>query len=85
MRIVSKISTNYRDPLPPGKLSLRWIQNRCSVQAYVAGSSLPGCSGENEEACLIRLFSYYKYDGREVWAKDKTGPYLVRKESKKND
>ena len=80
MRIVSKIPTLSRDPLPPGKLTLRWVRSRCMVQAYVAGRYLLCASGQDEEEAMEQLGVYYKDDGREVWARDANGPYVYRKE-----
>ena len=51
LQLFSKLSaspdTAMKLPLPKGKLTIRYIKNRCVDQIYVAGKYLDGANGES--------------------------------------
>ena len=58
----SGITRSEKQPLPDGKVSVRWNQGRGVYQLYVGGKYVDAVSGNNMDEVVEQLDSYYDYD-----------------------
>lgn len=53
---------NQKQPLPEGKMTMRWVQSRAVWQIYIGGRYVSGCSGSTHGEAVEQLMAFYELD-----------------------